>query len=97
MPEATELWTTVGLILGGILIATTTYFKTNGRSSREEPQQAAMGLFMERETIRNMERNMERIADACEALADKRQDAMSTGITQMLDIMKEREKRDRGS
>ena len=35
------------------------------------------------------------IADACEALADKRQDAMSSSITQMLDLMKEREKRDK--
>jgi hypothetical protein len=94
MIESTEMWTTVGLILGGVLIATTTYFKTNGRG-RDDPQQASMGLFIERDTVRNIDRNVERIADACEALADKRQDAMSSSITQMLDLMKEREKRDK--
>ena len=91
MEPPTDPWTALGLVLGGVMTATLIYFRTNAKGS-SDAQKATMGLFMDREVVVELNRNVERIADACESLADKKQDAMSGNIEKMLTLLTEREK-----
>ncbi|VVT32941.1 hypothetical protein [Rhizobium sp. EC-SD404] len=90
--DATEPWTAIGAVIAGVLIATFTYFKTNGRK-QTDPHEATAGLFIDRETMRRISENLERIADAAELLADKKQDHMSETIDKILQQMEKEEAR----
>lgn len=91
--ESADFWTNVGLILGGILLASVTYFKSKSGGSKVDAATATMGLFADRETLRNVDKNVERIADALESLADKKQDHMSETIDKILKTMEMAEAR----
>ncbi|GLQ36770.1 hypothetical protein GCM10007908_03900 [Rhizobium albus] len=90
--EATDPWTALGAVIAGVLIATVTYLKTSGRK-QTDPHEATAGLFIDRETMRKISENLERIADAAELLADRKQDHMSETIDKILKTMEMAETR----
>lgn len=94
--EATEIWTNIGIAIGGVFLAIAAYYgkKVPPSPPATSPVLASVGLELgNRDQVERMIHELARIAAALESLADHRQSDMKDAMDELLDKLRAAERR----